>query len=172
MFAIRCTRKLLKRGAPSKLETPVAPTTVLGDWYANVLVTRPEHLVLCISERTLLPVVVTAKDVRRLSERVVSAAQQMLASIGLPQQDIDFELREIQTSYLATTLNRRVIGSLNDFMYHLESGTGSNRSQSLQDRAYRLASIPCAVLDYAYPREAAIAAFAASHAVKAAKSAA
>ena len=105
MFAIRCTRKLLKRGAPSKLETPVAPTTVLGDWYANVLVTRPEHLVLCISERTLLPVVVTAKDIRRLSERVASAAQQMLASIGLPQQDIDCELREMQTSYLATTLN-------------------------------------------------------------------
>ena len=172
MFAVRCTRKLLSRGAPKTLVAPSLPTTVLGDWYANVLVTRPEHLVVCISERTLLPVVVTAKDVNRLPQRLARAVAEMLRAIGVPEIDVVAEIAEMNTGYLATTLDRRALGSLNDFMFHLESGTGSDRQLSYQQRAMRLATIPCAPLNYAYPKDAALAAFVARNAVAAAKSAA
>ncbi len=52
MFTLRCTHKLLRRGLPESPHGEVAPTTLLGDWYANVLVTRPQPLVL----RVLPPV--------------------------------------------------------------------------------------------------------------------
>jgi len=60
MFTIRCTKKLLRR--VDDTETPTASTTVLGDWYAKVLYSRPHQLVLCVSERSLLPVVLHAKE--------------------------------------------------------------------------------------------------------------
>lgn len=42
------------------------PTTALGDWYANILFLRPQQLVLCVSERTLLPVVISGKEFESL----------------------------------------------------------------------------------------------------------
>ena len=32
------------------------PTTRLGDWYANLLFTKSQHLIVCVSERSLLPI--------------------------------------------------------------------------------------------------------------------
>ncbi len=61
MLTIRCTGKLLKylhaRG-PAQI---IHPTTGLGDWYANLLFTKRLRLVICVSERSLLPVFVEAK---------------------------------------------------------------------------------------------------------------
>lgn len=56
MITIRCTQKLLRRVHPT--DEPRPSTTRLGDWYANLVFARPEQLVLCVSERTLLAVVV------------------------------------------------------------------------------------------------------------------
>ena len=172
MFNVRCTRKLLGRGAPTLRPIAMPPTTVLGDWYANIVFTRPEQVVVCISERTLLPVIVTAKDVKRLPERVAAAAGKILASIGVSPEDIAAELSEMNVGALAATENRRVLGSLNDFVFHFEHGVGGFPELSLQERALRLASMPCSVLEYAYPTEATLAAFAASKALNVARSAA
>ena len=46
MVTLHCTRKLLARaGGSSKAETSLS-TTVLGDWYANLVFARPEQLAL------------------------------------------------------------------------------------------------------------------------------
>jgi len=172
MFAIRCTRKLLDRGAPKPLIAPVPPTTVLGDWYANIVFARPEQLVVCISERTLLPVIVKAKDISHLPQRVAAATAVILREIGVPQQDADAEFAEMKEGYLASTADRHVLGSLNDFVFHFQHGAGSHADLSIFARTLRLARMPCATLEYAYPTEATLAAFAASRALKAAKSAA
>ena len=60
MVTLRCTQKLLRRLEVT--DKPAAPTPVLGDWYANILFSRPHQLVLCVSERSLLPVVLLAKE--------------------------------------------------------------------------------------------------------------
>ena len=52
MLTIRCTQKLLKRW-PKTDTQGLATTTVLGDWYANILLVEPE-VVLFINEPTLL----------------------------------------------------------------------------------------------------------------------
>ena len=148
------------------------PSTVLGDWYANILIERPEHLVVCVSERTLLPVIVLAKDLKRLPHRIAAAAAEMLKAIGVPDQDVEEEISAMQETYFARTADRRVLGSLNDFVFHVQKGTASGRELTLHERSLRLAQMPCAVLGYAYPSESALAAFAASKALKAAQSAA
>ena len=170
MYAIRCTKKLLDRGAPKTLAPETVPTTVLGDWYANLVIERPELLVVCISERTLLPVIVPAKDLKRLPDRVVAAVEAMLIAIGISDHEVDEEISAMRESYFAKTADRRILGSLNDLLFHVQNGTASCRELSLHERSLRLAQMPCAVLEYAYPSESALAAFTASKALKAAKS--
>lgn len=172
MFAVRCTRKLLNRGAPDILDAPVPPTTVLGDWYANIIFTRPEYLVLCISERTLLPVIVTAKDVKKLPKRVAAAVKDTLIAIGVPAELVESEVREMEQGYLGVTANRKVLGSLNDFMYHFEFSYRERQGKTLQERALRLANMPCGAIEYAFPSEATLAAFASNQVIRVAKSAA
>ena len=172
MFAVRCTRKLLDRGAPRPLVTPVAPTTILGDWYANIVFTRPEYLVVCISEKTLLPVIVTAKNVKHLPERVAAAVGNMLTAIGVPAPEVEAELAQMNGGILAATVNRRVLGSLNEFVFHFEHGAGSYPELSIEDRALKLANMPCGAIEFVFPSKATLAAFAANRVVRAAKSAA
>jgi hypothetical protein len=95
LFAIRCTKKLLVRGDLPVAAAPLPATAMLGDWYANILITRPQHLVLCISERTLLPVVVAAKDLKALPKRLTEAVQHMLTRIGVPENLVQAELQEM-----------------------------------------------------------------------------
>ena len=56
VLTIRATTRLLKRAKIQPDPAPPASTGKLGDWYGNLLIVRPAQLVLCVSERTLLPV--------------------------------------------------------------------------------------------------------------------
>ena len=160
------------RGAPDVLELPRPPTTVLGDWYANILFARPVHLVLALSERSLLPVVVPAKDVKRLPDRVARAAQDMLRAIGIPEEQVATETLAMSEGYLAVTSNRKVLGSLNDFVFHLELSLQDRPNWELHEHARQLAEMPSGAIDYAFPSESTRALFASSRAIQAAKGAA
>ncbi|MGH8707497.1 MAG: DUF6933 domain-containing protein [Burkholderiales bacterium] len=81
MFTVRCTQKLLRRVEAS--DAPTAPSTVLGDWYANVLYSRPHQLALCVSERSLLPVVLHAKEANTLAPRLTLAVGHVLQRLGV-----------------------------------------------------------------------------------------
>ena len=56
MITLRCTRKLLKLVGGVTVEDPPAPTSVLGNWYANVIPTVAGELIVFANERTLLSV--------------------------------------------------------------------------------------------------------------------
>ena len=170
MFAIRATAKVLKRGAPKELE-PAQPTTVLGDWYANVLVVRPEHLILAVSERTMLPVVVTAKNVSRLPQRIAQAAQEVLLGIGVEPSLIAREIEEMQVACFAKTENRSLLGGLNDFMFHLEHAYHHHPEFDLHGLAMWLAKTPTGVIKDIFPFKAALAAFESSAGLRRPKSA-
>jgi hypothetical protein len=154
------------------LQTPAASTTLLGDWYANILFVRPEHLVLCLSEKTLLPVIVQAKDVKSLPRRVAEATEQVLRAVGIPEAEIEAELAEMQQGYLATTASRKVLGCLNDFMFHFELQYKELSGLTLLEHALRLAEMPSAVLEFAFPNEATSALFATQRALRSAAGAA
>ncbi len=166
VYTLRCTRKLLGRAPNEPAAQDVAPTTLLGDWYANVLVRRPHHLVLAVSERTLLPVIVPAKDAAKLPERVADAALGMLLAVGVTKEQAEAERAEMTIARFGRTASRRVLGSLNEFMFDLEFRLRARPDESLLDMALMLAQMPCKLLEHSSPDRATLALFATSIALE------
>ena len=82
MFTLRCTARLLKLvGASSAVSAP--PTTRLGDWYANIVWGRPRVL-LCVSERTLLPVLISGYGLRGIVPELQRSVSEVLLALDTP----------------------------------------------------------------------------------------
>src|SRR5262249_18056775 len=95
MFTLRCTEKLLRRLHAEATDPPPRSTTVLGDWYATVIVTRPSHLVLGASERTLLPVVLVAAPSSTLVHRFREAVAGVVGALGVRSAAAAREIAEM-----------------------------------------------------------------------------
>jgi hypothetical protein len=160
VFTLRCTQKLLRRGLAETPPTGSPATTLLGDWYANVLVARPNHLVLCISERTLLPVVVLARDIKHLPQRVVEALAPVLQSLRVDQSAIEAELAAMQMWQVGRTASKSVVGSLNELMFFLEHQVHAHPERSLQEHSLHLAGVPMKGAERSSPDRATTALFA------------
>lgn len=163
MFTLRCTAKLLKRLRiePQAIRTP--PSTRLGDWYANLLFTRPAHLVLCVSERTLLPALIPAREVRSVVPRLRGAVGELLLVLGVPEDAIRDEQEAMAPAIIGKTASRQVLGSMNDFVTMLEAYRGPTASPpALLNLALWLAGTPCSPLRMNCPRDETIRVFAAA----------
>ena len=156
MFTLRCTAKLRKRLATSEDTASSPPSTRLGDWYAHLLFTRPQ-LVLCVSERTLLPALIPARDGSLLVPRLREAVGQMLRAFGVAEAALAAEEAAMMEAVIGKTLSRQVLGSLNDFVRMLDSYRGAG---TLLEVSLRLAETPCGPLRMKSPREETIRAFA------------
>ena len=145
MFTVRCTQKLLRRVECT--DEPSPPTTVLGDWYANVLYSRPHQLVLCVSERSLLPVVLHAKAAHSLASRLTLTVGQVLLRLGIAPAMVEREQREMLSFAYSPTQNRRVLGQLNDLMFQLSWYLHDDPAKDLLAQSLRLAETPCGAID-------------------------
>lgn len=134
-------------------------TTVLGDWYANILFTRPRQLVLCISERTLLPVVVAAKDAQHLPARLIGSLPAVLCALGIEEAVIAQEQVAMQAWQVNRSTSKKVLGSLNQLMFQLESQLQWHPHLTLNEHALRLAETPMKGVEYSSPDRATIAIF-------------
>ena len=169
MFRLRCTKKLLKRVASEPEGVQGVPTNVLGDWYANIIFSKPQYLVVCVSERTLLPVVVPAKDIRGLPQRLCAQLEQLLQLIGISPAAIELELAHMREHQLAPTASKSVLGSLNDSIFQLSWMLSAHRDSSLLEHAVRLGNIPNKPIGYAFASEATRSLFKATQVIAAAK---
>jgi hypothetical protein len=149
MVTVRCTQKLLRR-LPVTAEPP-ASTAVLGDWYANLLFSRPQQLVLCVSERTLLPIVLPAKELQTLVPRVALAVGEVLLRLGVNHKLVETEQAEMCSFAYARTQNRRVLGSLNEFMFMLTHYIKASPEASLAEHSLHLARTPCTPIGHRSP---------------------
>lgn len=140
-MTLRCTQKLLRR--LDVTDKTAAPTTVLGDWYANILFSRPHQIVLCVSERSLLPVVLPAKPTQSLGLRLSFAAGHVLQALGVTPSLIERELAEMQSFAYGRTQNRRALGSLNELMFQLSWYIHDQPAKSLLEHSLHLAQTPC-----------------------------
>jgi hypothetical protein len=119
MVTLRSTQKLLRRvGISPKTET-VPPTTVLGDWYANILYSRPQQLVVCINERSLLLVLLPARNLKNIGPKLQASVISLLARIGVPSSACASEARAMEEFAFGPTASRRVLGCLNEAMFAL-----------------------------------------------------
>lgn len=142
MVVIRGTKKFLDRvGRP--LSEPPPSTTVLGDWYANVLFWRPQAA-LFVNERTLVPVLLPLAPAATVVSRLRATAELVLGLQALAGSFIAHELDAMENAVLAKTANRSVVGVLNEFG-HL-AATWRASAGNLLDLSLRLATVPCGPL--------------------------
>ena len=153
MFTLRCTKALLKRIKTPTSASPPAPNTVLGDWYANLLLTRSKQLVLCVSERTLLPILVEAANPGTLGSRLQNAVAEMLRVIEVPEERMWAEEAAMEELVVSTTASRQVLGSMNDFAHMLAYYPPGMSPASV---ARQLAESPCSPIGMNSPRRATL----------------
>ena len=169
MYALRCTQKLLQRMGTLAPSDDATSTTVLGDWYANILFSRPRQLVLCVSERTLLPVVVPAKDIHQLPARLIDSLSAVLSVLGVDAEAIAREHAAMQGVNICRSKSKQVLGSLNQLMFQLESQLHWYPDLTLNEHALRLADTPMKGVEYSAPGRATTAIFQAACALRAAR---
>jgi hypothetical protein len=150
VITIRCTKKLLDRiGAPSPLPAPT--TAILGDWYARPVAVAHQRLVLLISERSRLPVVMPARDVKHLAVNFPDSLAAVLWGLGISAAVIQRELEAAREAVIAKTNSRSHLGTLNDFSYLLRGHMGNAPGLDLVDLALWLSNAPVAPLGMSSP---------------------
>jgi hypothetical protein len=161
MYLLRCTASL--RAAALQHHPPAEPAdqsdTRLGDWYATRLNVGPQRYILASSGLSLLSVVVEARNVPALPDRLSNAVAAVLRDIGVGQAAAAAEIRLMTAPRVAPTADRRVLGSM--------TALRAEADWELRDLAFRpgrtlhyvnvrLATTPCGLLDYAAPAEVAL----------------
>jgi hypothetical protein len=142
VIVVRCTAKLLGR-LPARSDSPDAlSTSRLGDWYATLIRTRRGHYVLAMARETLLPVVVTARDLRVLPGRLVEQVAAMLESYGVPADAIANERDAMRDVVYTRTDDRCNVGVLTEFQRLLAFDLSEPSDLTLLELSLRLAWTP------------------------------
>ena len=157
MLTSWCTQKLLKRW-PKTATQGLATTTVLGDWYANILLVEPE-VVLFINERTLLCVPVPILPMEDFYERFIEQMAYLLHDIGVPVTQIREEMEQMRAYQVGPTQRMSIVTSLNYMMWRLEEELFDKKFKSLERVALRLAEFPLKSIGFRHPRELGVELF-------------
>lgn len=153
VVTVRCTRRLLRFLNAGDIDCEIrSPTTRLGDWYANLLSTKHRRLIVCVSERSLLPLFVTAKNPSGFASRLDESMRSVLWTLGVPARSIDCELREMSPPVFASTISRTLVGSLNELIFQARFAIEQEPEIDLLNLALEIAETPCSPLKYATPR--------------------
>jgi len=128
----------------------------LGDWYANLLFVRRARLVLVVNERSLLSVLLPANEFGKFMPRLRTAVERVLAALGAPPMAVVAELREMQHSELGPTINRRVLGSMNDLAFQVRVRLDDEPETSLDAIELELSKVPFSAIEYRRPAEVAV----------------
>ncbi len=166
MFTLRCTQTLLDRISAAPVVETEAPTTVLGDWYANLVRAGRTQVILAVSERTLLPVVNPARGARAMAQRLTDAIEPVLLSVGVPPGDVIAERQAMEKCVFGNTVDRRILGSLKELALQLEVGLVESPDRPLMAQSLWLSKTPMRVIDYGAPEAVAVAAFGARTALR------
>jgi len=118
---------------------------------------RHVQLIICVSERSLLPVPVEARGASSFSLRFREAARSVLKGIGAGPDMVDQEVREMGSFAIGVTASRRVLGSLNDLASLARFEIEDHPSIDLVTLAVKLAETPCSPLKYESPRTVSLA---------------
>lgn len=151
--APRCTARLRKRLGLEDLPEPGPGSAALGDWYANLLTVDRQPLVLAVSERSLLAVVLPARDLKNLARHFLHAVRERLVRIGVDEAAVEKEMACLQPLAFAATRSRSVLGSLNEFVFQLKARAAHPLGRDWTPRSCEdeLGEVPCSPLGYDHP---------------------
>lgn len=112
---------------------------------------------ICVSERSLLPVFVEAKDFSSFEARFRAAVRLVLECVGAAASSIENELREMSTIAIGTTQSRSVLGSMNELSFLARYSMELRPQSDLIRLASELADTPCSALRYETPKSMTLA---------------
>lgn len=155
---MRCTARL-QRDLPQGMgegENAELTTTKLGDWFANRFNFGAQRYVMCTSEHSLLTLLVPARDLGKLPERLVAALHEMMADLVVPRSACEAEFKAMERFQIARTNNRSILGTMNDMAVQAEAEFyAGHLGGDLRGINRRLADVPCGPLGYDRPGERA-----------------
>jgi len=159
MLSLCCTKIIRDRlRLPAQLPAPVQPSTRLGNWYVHLARFGHHQIVLATSERSLLTVLLPARQLReRIEISFQAAVAELLAALQLPAQIVSCELAAVRPISFAAASNRRVIGSMNEYAWQLGSyltHTGDPLELSLQLNKTPMSAVG-SKSNYGFPDEVA-----------------
>jgi hypothetical protein len=153
MITICCTSKLLKRtGLPAVAVIP-DPTAALGNWHANILFFHRSQILLFVSDNSRLAVVTPAREARLLAGHLTLHLSTLLASMGVPQEWIEAEVREMAEVSIASTRSRSILGTMNDYSYQIDAMMEDSRLISPLEIALSLSICPIGPMQYRNPAD-------------------
>ena len=127
MVIIRPTGDLAKRMKVKLIAREEQSSTLLGDWCGLDLVLDRQQYILCVSEKGRLPVILNAAPYAGLPERLPKALADVLLGLGIPQDKVSAEVSRMADAVLAKTINRSVLGSMNEFRFALQARSQDRR---------------------------------------------
>jgi hypothetical protein len=162
MVVLRRTNRLQSL-LPASSPDHAHSDTALGDWYVNRIVVHRKPLLLLISSKSLLPLVLPARDVRTLPERLAGLVRQRLLRLGVSNPLVQTEISAMSPVLVAKTTDRAVLGILVDFAksvpYYLPERASTE--EDLARVEAQLEDTPCYVTRQygkaVFPRDKALA---------------
>src|SRR6267154_5340861 len=110
MLTLRCTQVVRTR---------------LAAWYLHLIRVGPQQVVMATSERSLLTVLLPAEELRRtVASNLRLAVRDLLIALEIPLDAVQREIALMDPIAFGNAVNRRVIGSMNDFAYQLDAYVG------------------------------------------------
>lgn len=119
MIVIRGTAAFRSRVDGAPLGEGDEPTGVLGEWFANIKLWRPQ-VALFVHRTTFLPVVLPLAPATGVLERFGQHLDELLRALGVPGPTIAAERAQRDAVRIAPTDDRTVLGVLNEYVQHLE----------------------------------------------------
>lgn len=124
MVVFRCTKRIARRFRLTVADEVHASTGILGDWYANLISVGSSRWVLCMSERSLLPVFVPARN-ESFPAQFAPTLGQVLQRLRIPDHLTAKEIDAAAEIAFARTRNRRALGVLKEFGFLASDYLGS-----------------------------------------------
>lgn len=126
MFTVRATKKFLDRvGRP--VPDPPTSSTVLGDWYANILFWRPQ-VALFVNASTFVPVLMPMAPAAGVVGRFPTAMAEVFTALGIEPRFVTSETNQMQSAVLTKTASRQVLGVMTEFAFMAEHTISTGRS--------------------------------------------
>ena len=165
MLIIRPTASLAKR---MKTPTPIntsSSTTRLGDWYGLDVVLNRKQFVLFMSSLSRLAVVMSAAPYASIIDRLPEGVSELLGKIGIPSSLVRDECLEMSQIQSAKTMDRSILGTMNENRFQLEHMASSGQVDLDQPLAMSLAlaEVGSLKLSEFYPAHAALRLFGIDH---------